>query len=64
MIGGIRVQKKKKEVSGSQTLSKKRCFRKRNEQVHTTKSPSIVDDGSKDDDDMEMEDDTSEDRVF
>ena len=57
-------QRKCKEVSGSQTLSKKRCFRKRNEQVHTTKSPSIVDDGSKDDDDMEMEDDTSEDRVF
>ena len=57
-------KRKCKEVSGSQTLSKKRCFRKRNEQVHTTKSPSIVDDGSKDDDDMEMEDDTSEDRVF
>ena len=57
-------KRKCKEVSGSQTLSKNRCFRKRNEQVHTTKSPSIVDDGSKDDEDMEMEetskDDTSE----
>ena len=53
-----------KEVSGSQTLSKKRCFKKRNEQVHNTESPSMVDDGSKDDDDMEVKetskDDTSE----
>ena len=57
-------KRKCKEVSGSQTLSKKRCFKKRNEQVHTTESPSIVEDGSKDDDDMEVEetskDDTSE----
>ena len=58
------IKRKCKEVSGSQTLSKKRCFKKRNEQVLTTKSPSTVNDGSKDDDDMEMEDDTSEDRVF
>ena len=47
-------KRKCKEISGSQTLSKKRCFKKRNEQVHTTESPSIVDDGSKDDDDMEV----------